>query len=299
MSFKCNGNVYQDRQTKHLLRNDFKHKQKLFDLKFRFFKRQHDNAAFHNLADLADKATNNPSEMWKRLKALSDRKTSNVVLEIIQQDGSTSKDEKIVLEKWFNDFSQCFKGMKDDPDLVFDDDFLARISHLKTVFENLSPEQQEAGSAFDSSSLNCSISFEEVSRAIEKAKLGKAFLFVPNEALKNDQAKKLLHKLFNICFDSGLSPQDWLKSDLKPLFKGGDKDPRNPLDHRPVCIMSCIAKIYSCVLNKRLQSHINLNNPLSDTQNGFRAGRSCIDHIFSLITILRNRKTQNLQTFLC
>ena len=41
------------------------------------------------------------------------------------------------------------------------------------------------------------------------------------------------------------------------------------------------------------------NNLLSDTQNGFRAGRSCIDHIFSLITILRNRKLSNKETFLC
>ena len=110
---------------------------------------------------------------------------------------------------------------------------------------------------------------------------------------------QLLHKMFNICFQTGLSPSDWLKSDTKPLFKGGDKDPRNPLDHRPLCIMSCIAKIYSCVLNVRLQNHLNTNNLLSDTQNGFRAGRSCIDHIFSLVTILRNRKLQNKQTFLC
>ena len=83
------------------------------------------------------------------------------------------------------------------------------------------------------------------------------------------------------------------------LFKGGDKDPRNPLDHRPICIMSCIAKIYSCVLNVRLQNHLESNNLLSDTQNGFRAGRSCIDHIFSLVTILRNRKLQGKETFLC
>ena len=98
---------------------------------------------------------------------------------------------------------------------------------------------------------------------------------------------------------TGFSPQEWLKSDLKPLFKGGDKDPRNPLDHRPICIMSCIAKIYSCILNVRLQSHLDSNNLLSDSQNGFRAGRSCIDHIFSLVTILRNRKLQGKETFLC
>ena len=173
LSFRCDGNIYQDRHTKHLLRIDFKQKQKLFDKQFRMLKRQHDNAAFHKLADLADKAANDPNEMWKRLKALSDRKTSHVLLEVIRQDGSISKDKKVVLEKWYNDFSQCFRGMKDDPDLVFDDEFLDRISTLKTVFDNLSSEQQEAGSSFNSTSLNCSITFDEVSCAIQKAKLAR------------------------------------------------------------------------------------------------------------------------------
>ena len=130
-------------------------------------------------------------------------------------------------------------------------------------------------------------------------KLGKSFLFIPNEAFKNPGAKLLLHRLFNICFKHGLSPIDWDQSDLKPIDKGGDKDPRSPLNHRPICIMSCVAKIYFGVLNARLQSYLNSNDLLSDTQNGFRSARSCIDHIFSLITILRNRKAQNLHTFLC
>ena len=153
--------------------------------------------------------------------------------------------------------------------MVFDDQYLDTITKLKTDFDQLSPESQISGSALDSTQLNCDISYDEVSSAINKSQLGKAFLFVPNEALKNHQAKLLLHKLFNICFKTGLSPSDWLKSDTKPLFKGGTKDPRNPLDHKPVYIMSCVAKNYSCVLNARLQKHINTNNLLSDTQNSF------------------------------
>ena len=90
-------------------------------------------------ADLAEKASNDPAEMWKRLKALSDRKSSSVLLEIIRQDGSISTDKKEVLEKWCSDFSECFKGIKDDPDLVFDDTFLESV--LKTEFDNLSSDE--------------------------------------------------------------------------------------------------------------------------------------------------------------
>jgi len=40
-----------------------------------------------------------------------------------------------------------------------------------------------------------------------------------------------------------------------------------------------------------------LNNLIVDEQNGFRPKWSCEDHIFSLLTILKNRKSQNKNTF--
>ena len=299
LNYYCDPKIICQLNEKRQLQSYFKQSQNYFDKLYRKVKRQHELEAFQSLADLADLAANNPAEMWKRLKALSGQKSSHVLLEILREDGSVSNEKREVLQKWYNDFSQCFKGIKDDPDMVFDDQYLDQITKLKTDFDKLSPESQVSGAALDSSQLNCEISYDEVSSAIDKSKLGKAFLLIPNEALKNHQAKLLLHKLFNVCFKTGLSPSDWLKSDIKPLFKGGTKDPRNPLDHRPVCIMSCVAKIYSHVINARLQRHLNTNNLLSDTQNGFRAGRSCIDHIFSLVTILRNRKLKSEQTFLC
>ena len=131
------------------LLNQFKDKQRQFNKAFRQAKRQHENNSLKNLADLADKASNDPSEMWKRLKALSDRKSSSVLLEIIREDGSISTDKKEVLEKWCSDFKQCFKGMKDDPDLVFDDEFFENIKNLKAKFDKLSNDEQEAGSNFN------------------------------------------------------------------------------------------------------------------------------------------------------
>ena len=62
--------------------------------------------------------------------------------------------------------------------------------------------------------------------------------------------------------------------------------------------MCCISKIYSKILNTRLQKYLEENNILSEEQNGFRASRSCIDHIFTLCTILRNRKAMGSDTFL-
>ena len=62
--------------------------------------------------------------------------------------------------------------------------------------------------------------------------------------------------------------------------------------------MCCVEKIYSSILNSRLQKFLEVNNILEDEQNGFRASRSCIDHLLVLCTILRNRKSLGLDTFL-
>ena len=62
--------------------------------------------------------------------------------------------------------------------------------------------------------------------------------------------------------------------------------------------MCCVAKIYSSILTRRLQSYLEKNNLLVEEQNGFRASRSCTDHIFVLCTILRNRKVLGMDTFL-
>jgi hypothetical protein len=56
--------------------------------------------------------------------------------------------------------------------------------------------------------------------------------------------------------------------------------------------------MYSKLLNTRLQKYLDENNILVNEQNGFRASRSCIDHIYTLCTILRNRKLLGQDTFL-
>ena len=66
---------------------------------------------------------------------------------------------------------------------------------------------------WDQGRLNSSISYDEVSVAIDKTKFKKSYLVVPNEALKSRHAKILLHSFFNLCFSSGFSPTDWDDTD--------------------------------------------------------------------------------------
>ena len=183
--------------------------------------------------------------------------------------------------------------------MAFNEIFYQEILLKKEEFENLSENQQiEFGNLeFNSDNLNCDLDFQEVSKAIDRTKVGKAYLEIPNDVLKNQNAKVLLHRFFNVCFKSGLNPSDWDYNDIKPVPKP-EKDQRDPLQNRCISILCCVAKVYSSILNRRLQIYLENNNILADEQNGFRASRSCIDHIFVLVTVLRNRKQLGKDTFL-
>ena len=49
----------------------------------------------------------------------------------------------------------------------------------------------------------------------------------------------------------------------------------------------------------RISCYTFKNQKCDSIQNGFRIGRSCIDHLFVMYTILRNRKEMGKHTFLC
>ena len=113
---------------KQILRKLFQQSQQHFDKKFRFFKRQHKSK---NFKDLENMATNDPNEMWKRFKSLSEPKSSKVILEIIRNDKSISTDIKEILTRWHSDISGLFSGVRENPELAYDDRFSSKSMTLK------------------------------------------------------------------------------------------------------------------------------------------------------------------------
>ena len=196
--------------------------------------------------------------MWRKLNKLSEPVTARVSMEIVREDGTISNDVKEILERWHRDISKLFSGLRDNPDIVFDEMFYQDILAKKEEFDNLSSEEQISRGKMhhvtvDSlSDLNAPLSLKEVSDAIGKAKLNKAFLDIPNEILKNENAKLLLHSFFKHCFKNSISPSGWSFSDIKPIPKK-EKDQRDPLQNRCITIMCCVSKVYSSILNARLQ----------------------------------------------
>ena len=106
-----------------------------------------------------------------------------------------------------------------------------------------------------------------------------------------------LLKLFNICYDSRCIPSIWRQGIIKPIPKGVAKYPFLPLNYRGITLVSCVYKIFSYLINTRVLIFWEQNELLVDEQNGFRSGRSCSDHLFSITSIVRKRLETGSSTF--
>ena len=133
--------------------------------------------------------------------------------------------------------------------------------------------------------LNSPISEQEVLKSINSLKLNKACAsdLILNEFLKFSKTKMLtaFTKLFNIVFTSGFIPDDWSQGIISPIYKNkGDKS--NPDNYRGITILSCFGKLFTAVLNTRLNNYLENMNILAEEQAGFRKGYGTADHIFNL-----------------
>lgn len=122
---------------------------------------------------------------------------------------------------------------------------------------------------------------EEVRAAVLRAKNGKAPGpdGIPAEAIKAVAVSNIgwLTEGYNRQWRKGAFPKGWKRSKLvlidKPRKDGA------PLSYRPICLLSCVGKVYERLLENRLTEEIERGEGLYDRQFGFRQGMSTMDAV--------------------
>ena len=264
------------------LLTEFKLKRDRFDKEYRKVKRLYDNEL---KIGIAESETRSPKDFWNKLKSLG-RNSSKTCLpsEVRLENGEISSDEQSVLNKWRQDFSTVYNPS--NPQVEIDLDSFRANDGVNYV---------------NSDNLNPPITYYECKRVTSLAKSGKAIGIdcLPNEVFKNDSSVLLLGNLFQKCFSCHCVPSLWSKSIIKPIPKNTQNEPRVPLNYRGISLIPIMCKLYTNILNKRIIEYLDINNLTEDEQNGFRKDISCEDHIYSLTSIIRNRKNMRLDTFTC
>lgn len=129
------------------------------------------------------------------------------------------------------------------------------------------------------------IEIDKIVKQLKNNKILSIFDSILNEYVKyvnNTDFLDVVCKLFDIILDSGIFPDVWSKRIILLLFKNkGDRaDPNN---YRGVTILSCLANLFTSVLNERLNKSLESYNILCEEQAGFRKNYNTVDHyIFSL-----------------
>ena len=92
-------------------------------------------------------------------------------------------------------------------------------------------------------------------------------------------------------------PKIWNGGIIVPLPKSTTSDTRDPLSYRGINVTPAIYKLYFNILNERLQKWEQDQVKINDAQNGFRKGRSTIDHALFLTNIIETHKCKRKSTF--
>ena len=99
--------------------------------------------------------------------------------------------------------------------------------------------------------LNKMTSHQELKKILKILKNGKSpgIDRISNEMIKHsfEILKDCFVKLFNLVITVGCVPSIWCKGLITPVHKKGD--PLNPDNFRPICVLSCLCKFFTNVLN--------------------------------------------------
>uniref|UniRef100_A0A147BLN2 Putative tick transposon n=1 Tax=Ixodes ricinus TaxID=34613 RepID=A0A147BLN2_IXORI len=105
------------------------------------------------------------------------------------------------------------------------------------------------------------------------------------QKLSHDALRNLL-LFFNSLWEQASFPRTWKRAHIVPLLKPG-KDAALPASYRPIALTSCLGKTYERLINRRLIYLLEKQNLLANNQCGFRQGRSAVDHLVRLETLIR------------
>ena len=179
--------------------------------------------------------------------------------------------------------------------------------HFKELNENINSDlhnfEPNDIMVNNNNEINSDFTLEEVEILVNKLKNNKATGLdnIINEFIRFSpiEVRLALVSLFNIILNSGIVPTDWCISLIQPLYKNkGSREDAN--NYRGISLISSIGKLFTALINQRLDDCVENNHILGEEQAGFRSGFSTTDHIFvlnSLIGIYLNKFNNKKRLF--
>lgn len=116
------------------------------------------------------------------------------------------------------------------------------------------------------------------------------------ELIKNGSSKLTDHltKLFQTCINKKEVPMEWKTSYLTTIFKKGDRNKCE--NYRGIAVTSTLSRIYGKILKAKIENEYTDSE--AEEQAGFRAGRSTVDHLFTITQVMEKKLGYNQELHL-
>ena len=136
--------------------------------------------------------------------------------------------------------------------------------------------------------LNVPMNESELRKAVIELKCGKSGGedLIINELLMNGFSVlcPYMLQLFNFIFEAGIFPEMWGNGLLVPLHKKGSMSVTD--NYRGITLLSALGKLFTRVLNNRLDGWAEAYGIYLEAQNGFRKGRGTTDSLFIIQNVI-------------
>ena len=160
--------------------------------------------------------------------------------------------------------------------------------HFKNVNKNDDPSVDNSQSFYNNDSdfndtiLNSHITTDEILKCIANLKNSKTPSKtdnILNEYIKStkDRLLPVYVFLFNAILDTGHMPETWLSGTIYPIYKGKGQS-SEPNNYRPIPILSCLGKLFTAILNNRINIFLEENNLLKENQAGLDSEKAMLAH---------------------
>ena len=194
-----------------------------------------------------------PKDFWKSIKNTFKKK-------------STTSD-KLTAADLFDHFKSVIGNEQDSTE---DHDFSLNNENLQNEYLDSEISENEIKCAVFSQKNNKSTGTDQLCAELFKAAY--------------DIISPFLLVLFNRLLSNSEYPRLWGEGIIVPIFKGENPDEAG--NYRGITLINILGKIYSQILLNRLNKWAEREKKILDTQFGFQKGKSTIDCIFTLHSII-------------
>ena len=105
-------------------------------------------------------------------------------------------------------------------------------------------------------------------------------------------------KLFNVILDTGIIPQSWSIGIIKPIYKSKG-DSKSAKNYRAINLLSCFGKLFTSIINNRLNNYAEQHDTMNWWQTGFRKTFSTSDNLFILKSLTDIMQSQHKKLYCC